>query len=99
MGSSGEVEKLRKTYLASGLKHKLVGQDDYIANPKFSGYRGIHLVYSYFSDRKETFNGLKIEIQIRTQLQHAWATAVEIVGFFRRELLKSGEGDHVWKHF
>ncbi len=64
-----------------------------------SGYRGIHLVYDYLSDRKSTYNGHKIEIQFRTELQHAWATAVEIVGFFRRELLKSSEGDPVWKHF
>ncbi len=94
-----QVAKLHKAFLESDIKHTLVRQDDYITRPKFSGYRGIHLVYAYESDRKETYNGLQIEIQIRTQLQHAWATAVEIVGFFRRELLKSSEGDHIWKHF
>jgi ppGpp synthetase/RelA/SpoT-type nucleotidyltranferase len=99
LGSLSDVEKLCKKYLQSDLKHKLITQDDYIRQPKASGYRGIHLVYSYFSDRKETYNGLKIELQFRTQIQHAWATAVEVVGFFRRELLKSSQGDHAWKQF
>lgn len=99
LANISQVEKLVKEYLNSDLKHKLLYQDDYITMPKRSGYRGVHLVYSYASDRKETYNGLKIEIQLRTLLQHAWATAVEVVGFFRRELLKSSEGDPVWKHF
>jgi ppGpp synthetase/RelA/SpoT-type nucleotidyltranferase len=93
------VRRLRDAYIESDLKHKLVQLDDYIEKPKNSGYRGIHLVYAYNSDRSDDFNGIKIEVQMRSQLQHAWATAVEIVGFFRKELLKSGEGDHVWKHF
>jgi ppGpp synthetase/RelA/SpoT-type nucleotidyltranferase len=99
LGSVSQVEKFVKEYEHSDLKHKLVRQDNYIAVPKRSGYRGVHLIYNYLSDRKETYNGHKIEIQFRTELQHAWATAVEIVGFFRRELLKSSEGDPVWKQF
>jgi hypothetical protein len=99
VGSVAQVEKLAKEYRESDLKHKLAREDNYIAVPKTSGYRGIHLIYSYLSDRKETYRGLNVEIQLRTELQHAWATAVEIVGFFRRELLKSSEGDPVWKHF
>src|SRR5207302_8279910 len=59
----------------------------------------IHLIYCYKSDKKDTYNGLKIEMQLRSQLQHAWATAVEIVGFFRKELLKSSEGNIIWKQF
>jgi hypothetical protein len=99
VGTIQQVEKLAKEYRESDLKHKLTREDNYIGIPKTSGYRGIHLIYSYFSDRKETYKGLNIEIQIRTEMEHAWATAVEIVGFFRRELLKSSEGDPVWKHF
>jgi hypothetical protein len=94
-----QVNKLYKAYIKSDLKHTLIDQDNYIKSPKPSGYRGIHLIYSYKSDRKETYNGMKIEIQMRSQLQHAWATAVEIVGFFRRESLKSSEGDIIWRHF
>jgi ppGpp synthetase/RelA/SpoT-type nucleotidyltranferase len=97
---ASQVTKLHDVYINSDLKHALIHQDNYIVQPKFSGYRGIHLVYNYKSDKKkEMYNGLKIEVQIRSQLQHAWATAVEIVGFFRKELLKSSEGDIVWKHF
>lgn len=99
LSNPAQVKKLRDAYMKSDLKHPLLYQNDYIENPKASGYRGIHLVYSYKSDKKSTYNGLKIEMQLRSQLQHAWATAVEIVGFFRQELLKSSEGDVIWKHF
>jgi (p)ppGpp synthase/HD superfamily hydrolase len=62
----------------SNMKHGLSSRDDYIASPQASGYRGIHLVYRYFSDKKakEAYNGRKIEMQIRSRYQHAWATAV-----------------------
>ena len=95
-----QMRELQDAYIKGDLKHKLVLPiDDYIAKPRFSGYRGVHLIYSYYSDKKDTWNGLKIEVQLRTQMQHAWATAVEIVGFFRQELLKSSEGNHAWKQF
>jgi hypothetical protein len=42
---------------------------------------------------------LQIEIQIRTQLQHAWATAVEAVGTFTRQALKWRGGDADWRRF
>ena len=47
----------------------------------------------------ETWNGLSIEIQIRSQLQHAWATAVETVGLFTSQALKSSQGDAEWLNF
>lgn len=47
--------------------------NDYVLNPKESGYRSIHV---YVKD-KET--GKPIEIQIRNVEQHNWATLVEIV--------------------
>lgn len=74
---------------------------DYVAHPAPGGYRGIHLVYTYRSqsDDDRNLDGLRIELQIRTKMQHVWATAVEIVGTFRRESLKSGEGDPEWLHF
>jgi len=40
-----------------------------------------------------------IEIQIRTLLQHAWATAVETVGTFINMPLKSSLGDEGWLRF
>lgn len=63
---------------------------DYIKNPKMSGYRGIHDVFEYRAKQSgpgrasggEKWNGLHIEIQYRTRIQHAWATAVEICDSF-----------------
>jgi hypothetical protein len=91
---------LVKAYKESDIKHKLVHEDDYIDVPKESGYRSYHLVYRYNSDKKsKRWNGLKVEVQIRSILQHAWATAVETVGIFIRNALKSSQGDIEWLRF
>jgi hypothetical protein len=89
VGSSSHVHKIRKAYLDSQLRHELKHEKDYIAEPKESGYRGIHLVYRYISDRSEDYNGLQIELQLRSRYQHAWATAVETAGTFLERSLKS----------
>jgi hypothetical protein len=84
----------------SAIKHERATLDDYISEPKPSGYRGVHLVYRYFSDKeKRIYNGLKIEMQIRSTYQHAWATAVETVGTFSGEALKSSVGSAEWQRF
>lgn len=93
------VNSLVDLYKKCRIKHKLDHIDDYIKNPKESGYRGIHLIYRYHSDKNETYNGLKIEIQLRTPLQHAWATAVETVGTFIKQALKSSMGEKEWLRF
>jgi len=93
MSSVQSVARLAREYRRSEIKHPLHQCDDYIASPKSSGYRGYHLIYKYNSDRKTTYNTLKIEMQIRTHLQHAWATAVETVGTLQRQALKSSQGD------
>jgi ppGpp synthetase/RelA/SpoT-type nucleotidyltranferase len=82
-------------------KHNVATVDDYIANPKSSGYRGAHLVFRYHSDNKQNavYNDLKIEMQIRSRYQHAWATAVETVGMFSGQMLKSSLGSEDWQHF
>lgn len=86
-----EVKKLIGAYKSSEIRHELDDEDDYIINPKKSGYRSHHLIYRYKSDRNEIYNDLKIEIQVRTKLQHAWATAVETVGRFIGQALKSSQ--------
>lgn len=94
-----DVDALVGLYGDSDLKHELIDSDDYIRSPKKSGYRGIHLIYSYYSDKTEKYNGLKIEIQFRSRLQHAWATAVETVDTFTRQALKSSQGERDWLRF
>ena len=93
------VYRLDRSYRQSRLRHDLVHIDDYIKKPKVSGYRGVHLVYRYASDTNPDFNGLKVEMQLRTRLQHAWATAVETVSTFTYSSLKSGIGDDRWLRF
>ena len=83
----------------SRIRHKLVSYNNYIDEPRRTGYRGLHLVYAYHSDRTEQWQGLNTEIQIRSQLQHQWATAVETVGTFIGEELKSGRGNAGWLRF
>lgn len=68
---------------------------DYIKRPKGTGYRGIHDVYEYDvrSDVGKPLAGLYVEIQYRTLVQHAWATAVELIGFVTESQPKFQEGD------
>lgn len=82
------------------MKHKKVGEKDYIIYPKKDGYRSIHLIYKYNSDKgKKEYNGLLVEVQIRSKLQHLWATAIETVDFFTRQAIKSSEGEKEWMEF
>src|SRR3989338_9308813 len=93
-------ELYQKYYIKGDLKHKKVNEKDYISHPKTDGYRSIHLVYRYSSDKgKEEYNGLLIEVQIRSKLQHLWATAVETVDFFTSQAIKSNEGQVDWIAF
>ena len=42
----------------------------------------------------------KIEIQLRTELQHAWATSLEIIDTLENIKLKtSNEGHEEWRRF
>jgi len=70
---------------------------DYIKNPKADGYRGVHLVGK--SKNKENGNQYPVEIQLRSRIQHSWATAVEIVDLFTDQSLKSNVGKKDWLDF
>ena len=94
-----QVRKLQQCYRRSGAKHQPVNGRDYIEKPKESGYRSVHLVYRYQSASNQVYNGLLIEVQLRTRLQHAWATAVETAGAFLGQALKSSEGERDWLRF
>lgn len=92
LNSLNDVKSLTRELKTSKAKHKLISESDYIINPKVSGYRSIHLVFEYNNVNTPESNGLKIEVQLRTKMQHIWATAVETMGTFLNTSLKSSEG-------
>ena len=95
-----EVYQLSNQYKNSRIKHRHHKTDDYIEKPKKSGYRGIHMIYKYHSDKNDDYEGMFVEIQFRTQLQHLWSTAVETMGLYTGTNLKAGLGpDEVLKFF
>jgi ppGpp synthetase/RelA/SpoT-type nucleotidyltranferase len=104
-----DAKKLMAIYKVSSSKNPRHGRPiqhemyDYVAQPKPDGYRSFHLVFKYqskYKDKKE-FEGQRIEIQIRSRLQHIWATAVETVQTFTGQALKSKikAGDPNWLRF
>ena len=69
---------------------------DYIENPKADGYRSVHIIGSFLGDIGAR---RRIEVQLRTYIQHYWATALEIVDLFTDQALKSNQGDKEWAVF
>ena len=95
-----DLAKFHNAFINSGRRHEMIHCDDYLATPKTDVSIGrLHLIYRYKSDRTEDYNNHKIEIQLPTQWQHAWATAVEIVDMMLNQSLKIGKGDPKWKRF
>jgi putative GTP pyrophosphokinase len=97
--SIADVTKIAEAYRQASFSHARMPEDDYIANPKVSGYRSLHQIYKYKNLRIPRYDGLFIELQIRTKTQHAWATAVETVDTFLKYSLKSSEGPEEWKNY
>ena len=95
------VRRVARSYAEHPSRHRVGHIDDYLTKPRSSGYRGIHLVSRFQpgDDEEETYAGMRIEIQLRSRLQHAWAAAVETVGTFSGQALKSSEGDEGWLRF
>lgn len=98
------MDSLRSAYSFLVQEHleqlEVVKKDDYVdEKPKSSGYRSIHLVYKYHSLCNEDWDGMKVEIQLRTQLQHSWAMAVETAGLVTNTAMKSGQGSDEWQEF
>jgi len=94
-----KVQLLYDNYKKTHFRHGLINEHNYINSPKTSGYRSIHLVYRYNNPLAPDYNGLLIELQLRTRKQHAWATAVETMGIFLNYALKSSEGPDEWLKF
>ena len=95
-----EANALLSLYQSRPVRHELSRTKDYIFEPKDDGYRSIHLMYRFRgSGPSLPWDRLRIEVQIRTELQHAWATAVETVDYFTGQDLKSGGGRPEWRRF
>ena len=93
-----DVRSIADGYVSKPSAHAVVHTDDYIAEPRSSGYRGIHLISRFQPERQDesVYEGMRIEIQLRSRSQHVWATAVETVGTFSGQALKSSAGDDRW---
>lgn len=59
--------------------------DDYITNPKETGYKSIHL--------RCVCEGKFIEVQVRDETQHSWATLVEITDVIYKTKIKENRDD------
>jgi hypothetical protein len=95
--STTQLDQLISIYRSvAHAKHR-----DYIGFPKTDGYRSAHFICRYKSNLRQNrpYLDLIIEVQIRSRLQHAWATAVETVDAFSRQSIKTGGGEERWRRF
>jgi hypothetical protein len=99
VGSIAKLNRLEAAYRNSTFLHELSHSKNYVSNPKDDGYRGIHMIYRYDNPIAPEYEGLSVELQFRTRVQHAWATAVETMGTFLGQALKSGQGSEDWRRF
>ncbi len=98
-----DLYRFRTEFHKARFNHKRrndIDKYDYIKCPKDTGYRGVHDVYEYNvkSEVGRQLTGLYVEIQYRTLVQHAWATAVEIIGHITKSQPKFQEGDQRYEH-
>ena len=93
VSNNKKVKKLSK--LLSSLDHIKL-RNDYVKAPKNDGYRSVHLVGNYKGEDGRIF---PIEIQVRSMLQHVWATGVEMIDICTEQSLKSGLGVGNWGDF
>jgi putative GTP pyrophosphokinase len=89
-----DIEMLFDHLKEKNFKYTLLKVNNYISSPKPDGYRSIHLVY-----RTNKTPEVQIELQLRTHLQHVWATAVEVFGTIVKTSFKTGDGEDEWREF
>jgi ppGpp synthetase/RelA/SpoT-type nucleotidyltranferase len=96
-----QLNALKARLLNSKSVHKVINLRDYLI-PKSSGYGGIHLIYSCYEGQghDSEWKKCKVEIQLRTELQHSWATSLEIIDTLEQISLKtSQDGNENWRRF
>lgn len=78
------VDEARRVQRRLSRNRPPVRVSDYIAAPRSSGYRGVHVVVQY-DDRN-------VEVQLRTRMMHEWAITVEGLSGRLEADLKGGIG-------
>ena len=73
----------------AGTSSEITKTKDYIDSPKSSGYRSCHLLTKQGSCERK----YRVEIQLRTQLQHYWATALEVIDEIEGREIKTTNTD------
>lgn len=101
MSDVAKVDQLVNQVCASFDSSDSFRLHNYIDSPKDDGYRSVHVIGRYHSAKEtnDVYEGMQIELQIRSRLQHAWATAVETVSAFTGQQLKSNIGEEDWRRF
>jgi len=92
--SIDQVEDLTNVLKEKVGKHKLIKLNNYITHPKDDGYRSVHIIY-----KVDKTPSVHIELQIRSMLQHYWATGVEVFGTLEQTSFKTGDGHLDWREF
>jgi ppGpp synthetase/RelA/SpoT-type nucleotidyltranferase len=95
-GCRAVFETLDDLYTVAGrIRHRWgarIRMTDHIREPKQDGYRALHII--------ERRDGRLIEVQLRTERQHEWASAVEAAAAATGFNLKDGDGpDDLRRYF
>lgn len=86
-----DIPHLENFYKEISKVPELKSSKDYLTEPKSSGYRGYHLIFEHDS--------LLTEVQLRTKLEHLWATSVETVDVICGTSMKTEQSDNYWQKF